>query len=293
MPSISHTLATAQERGLERLDSQLLLLHALGVAPDVEGAQRAWLIAHGDDALPAAALSRFDGFVQRRLAGEPVAYITGFKEFYGLTLEVDTRVLIPRPDTETLVSWALELLAALSLSPGQVPAVLDLGTGSGAIALALKQQRPDLQVDAIDASAEALAVAVGNAQRLGLSIGFRQGHWLASVTRRYHCIVANPPYVAERDSHLAALAHEPASALVSGVDGLRDLRHIVDAASAFLYPGAWLLLEHGFDQGLAVRELLFDAGYGSVQTRRDLGGNERCTGGQALPFPVPARLPRW
>ena len=281
MPDITHALAAARVLGLARLDAQLLLLHALGTAHSQLAERRAWLQAHGEAVLPASAWERFQHGTTRRADGEPLAYITGHKEFFGLDLQVDARVLVPRPDTERLVEWALELLAGPISARFRVPlAVLDLGTGSGAIALALKHEKPDTQVDAMDASDDALAVARANAQRLGLQVRFSQGFWLDQVTRQYHCIVANPPYVAERDPHLAALVHEPISALVSGPDGLKDIRQIVRAAPTRLYPGAWLVVEHGFDQGAAVRELFATATYHAVETRRDLGGNERCTGGQ-------------
>lgn len=281
MPDIAQALASAQALGLDRLDAQLLLLHALDQNPMQSGAGRAWLLAHGDDALAGTSLERFQTHVRQRLEGKPLAYITGHKEFYGLDLQVDARVLVPRPDTETLVAWALELLAGPVGARFPAPlAVLDLGTGSGAIALALKHEKPDLRVDAVDASEDALAVARANAQRLALQVQFSQGFWLEQVTRQYHCIVANPPYVAAQDPHLAALVHEPVTALVSGPDGLQDIRHIVSTAASRLYPGAWLLIEHGFDQGAAVRGLFMAATYQEVETRRDLGGHERCTGGR-------------
>lgn len=281
MSDIASALVTAQAKGLERLDAQLLLLHALGTEPAQLSTRRAWLLAHGDAALPAAIQARFEGDVSRRAAGEPLAYITGHKEFFGLDLLVDARVLIPRPDTETLVVWALELLAGPIAARHDPPfAVLDLGTGSGAIALALKHEQPNLEVHAIDSSADALAVASANAQRLGLQIQFSQGSWMDRAQRQYHCIVANPPYVAVDDPHLVALKHEPIPALVSGLDGLRDIRHIVSTAKTRLYPGAWLLIEHGFDQAAAVRGLLVAAGYEAVETRHDLGNQERCSGGR-------------
>ena len=281
MPAIAQTLAAALTIGLDRLDAQLLLLHALGVEPVQAGAQRAWLLAHGDEDLKAEAQAYFEGLARRRLLGEPLAYLTGHKEFFGLDLLVDARVLVPRPDTETLVAWALELLAGPLAERFAPPlAALDLGTGSGAIALAIKHQLPDLQMDAVDASPDALEVAHTNAQRLGLHIGLMQGSWLGPVQRQYHCIVANPPYVATHDPHLPALVHEPIAALVSGPDGLLDIRHIVSAAKARLFPGGWLLIEHGFDQASAVRDLFVASGYEAVQTKRDLGGHERCTGGR-------------
>ena len=279
MLDIAAALTMAQAQGLVRLDAQLLLLHALGTDPALANTRRAWILAHGDEPVPAAVQVQFQNEVQRRVAGEPLAYITGHKAFFGLDLHVDRRVLIPRPDTETLVEWALELLVAPSPAHRTTPlSVLDLGTGSGAIALALKHQQPDVEVHAIDASADALVVASSNAQRLGLNVQFAQGSWLEGVRRQFNCIVSNPPYVAAHDPHLAALAHEPSTALIAGVDGLRDIRLIVGTAQPHLHPGAWLLVEHGYDQGAAVRELLLANGYESIETRRDLGNQERCTG---------------
>ena len=281
MPSIAQALVNACASGVDRLDAQLLLLQALAKPSAKLGAQRAWLLAHGEEEMPALVQPLFEEYVRRRAAGEPLAYITCRKEFFGLALHVDARVLVPRPDTETLVAWALELLAKLPEKPVAAQyAALDLGTGSGAIALALKHSMPKLHVDAVDDSLEALAVARTNAGALGLEIGFSHGSWLDYVSRRYHCIVSNPPYVAAQDPHLAALVCEPAQALVSGVDGLDDIRQIVDSASKNLYPGAWLLLEHGYDQAAAVRTLLNAAGYQGIASRRDLGGHERCSGGR-------------
>lgn len=269
---LSQALAAARAAGLDRLDAQLLLLHALGRSEH----DRAWLVAHDTDTLPAAVQAAFDISVQRRVAGEPVAYITGHKEFFGLDLQVDARVLVPRPDTETLVAWALAVLANVPQA-----SVIDLGTGSGAVALALKHTRPDLQVSALDASADALHVARTNAQRLQLPVQFLQGSWLSTVDGRYHAIVSNPPYIAAQDRHLAALAHEPLQALASGGDGLDDIRQIVTQARAHLHPGGWLLLEHGYDQAGPVRTLLREAGFEDVQSRPDLSGIERCSGGRA------------
>ncbi|MDP9898597.1 peptide chain release factor N(5)-glutamine methyltransferase [Variovorax ginsengisoli] len=256
--------------GIDRLDAQLLLLHALGRAPH----DRAWLLAHDTDALPEAAWLHFAAGCARRRAGEPVAYLVGEKEFHGLTLKVDARVLVPRPDTETLVDWALAVLEGQS-----APHVLDLGTGSGAIALALQQARPDARVVAVDASADALAVASANARRLGLPVQFRQADWLDGAPAGLDLIASNPPYIAAGDPHLPALAHEPVSALVSGTDGLDDLRRIVDAAPAHLRPGGWLLLEHGHDQSAAVKALLQARGFDQAHSRNDLAGIARCTGG--------------
>jgi release factor glutamine methyltransferase len=232
-------------------------------------------LAHDKDPLPPANEAAFVALAQRRAAGEPLAYLTGHKEFHGLDLHVDPRVLIPRPDTETLVDWTLDLLAHTLHAQ-----VIDLGTGSGAIALALKHARPDFEVDAIDASADALEVAQVNAQHLRLKVQLQCGSWLQGVSGRFHAIVSNPPYIASHDSHLAALTHEPQQALTSGPDGLDDLRQIIAQAPTYLYPGGWLLLEHGYDQANAVRALLRDAGFVEVLSRRDLAGVERCSGGR-------------
>jgi release factor glutamine methyltransferase len=186
-------------------------------------------------------------------------------------------VLVPRPDTETLVEWALELLQGRP-----APRVIDLGTGSGAIALAIQQARPDASVEAVDRSADALAVAAGNARALNLPVRFRQASWLEGAPGPYDLILSNPPYVAAGDPHLADLRHEPESALVAGADGLDDLRAIVQAAPARLAAGGWLLLEHGWDQAAAVRKLLTVAGLDGAASRRDLGGVERCSGARRL-----------
>jgi release factor glutamine methyltransferase len=270
--TVAQAAAWAQGLGLTRLDAQVLLLHALGRAPH----DRAWLLAHGDDLLDAAVQATFASHAQRRLNTEPVAYITGHKEFFGLTLQVDARVLDPRADTETLVEWALSCLADVS-----APEVVDLGTGSGAIALALKHTRPDATVSAVDASTDALTVASANAARLGLQVSFQHGSWLSPLgVQVFDAIVSNPPYVASDDAHLAALKHEPLAALASGRDGLDDIRLIVRQASQHLKPNGWLLLEHGFDQAHAVHTLLANQGFVNAQSRPDLAGILRCTGGQ-------------
>ena len=270
--TVAQAAAWAQTLGLPRLDAQVLLLHALGRAPH----DRAWLLAHGDDTLDATVQTTFEAHAQRRLNTEPVAYITGQKEFFGLTLQVDHRVLDPRADTETLVEWAMSCLADTSS-----PEVVDLGTGSGAIALAIKHTRPDAQVSAVDASADALAVASANAKRLALPVDFHHGSWLAPLNgRTFDAIVSNPPYVANDDEHLAALKHEPLSALASGADGLDDIRVIVREATQHLKPNGWLLLEHGYDQAHAVQTLLGNQGFVNVQSRPDIAGILRCSGGQ-------------
>jgi len=269
--TLAQALARAQAQGLARIDAQMLLLHALGQPTD----GRAWLIAHDDEILPAAAAARFGQSIARRLAGEPVAYLTGTKAFHGLSLHVDARVLDPRPDTETLVDWALEHIPV-----DRSVRVLDLGTGSSAIALAIAAARPRAEVWATDASSQALDLARANAARLGLPLTLRQGDWLAPVAgERFDLIASNPPYIAEGDPHLQALAYEPRSALASGPDGLDDLRAICANAPAHLRPGGWLLLEHGHDQAGAVRTLLQQAGFAEIQSRRDLAGIKRCSGG--------------
>lgn len=269
--TLQQALTTALAQGLARIDAQMLLLHTLGRASD----DRAWLITHDTDTLPPAAQEQFQALCQRRLAGEPVAYLTGTKAFYGLELQVDARVLDPRPDTETLVDWALEVLDG-----HPAPRLLDLGTGSGAIALALQHQRPDASVLAVDASEDALAVARANATRLGLAVQFRHGQWMEGLEGVFDAIVSNPPYIPAADPHLAALTHEPLQALASGADGLEDIRAIVAQAPAHLKPGGWLLLEHGWDQAPAVCTLLRSAGLEQVQGRKDLAGIVRCSGGR-------------
>jgi release factor glutamine methyltransferase len=204
-----------------------------------------------------------------------VAYIVGSKPFFGLDLQVDKRVLVPRPDTETLVEWALTFDTSKT--------VLDMGTGSGAIALALKSVRPDWQVTALDASSEALAVAQSNAKRLNLNVTFLQSTWFDDLqASQYDIIVSNPPYIVEGDWHMATLAHEPKQALTSGADGLDDIRQIIQQAPDFLPSGGWLLLEHGYDQAAAVRDLLVQRGFVQVQSKQDLAGIERCSGGKWL-----------
>jgi release factor glutamine methyltransferase len=267
--NIAQALAHAKTLGLDHLEAQTLLLNALG--RDLH--DRAWLLQHDTDEPSLGMLEAFNALVQRRLHNEPIAYLTGSQDFHGLNLAVDPRVLVPRPDTETLVDWALQL---------EMPAeahVLDLGTGSGAIALALKHARPSWALSAVDASADALAVAEANAQALGLAVHFHHGHWLNGVQGPFELIVSNPPYIAEGDPHLPALIAEPLQALVSGADGLDDIRRIVAQAPSCLKAGGWLLLEHGFDQAPAVQDLLIQAGFAQVQSRKDLAGLARCTGG--------------
>ncbi len=269
--TVADALGQARTLGLPRIDAQLLLLHVLGRA----STDRAWLLAHDTDVLAPDASAHYQALCLRRATGEPVAYLTGRKEFYGLALSVDARVLDPRPDTETLVDWALEVIAPLP-----APRVVDLGTGSGAIALALKHQCPAARVLAVDASSDALAVAQANAQKLALPVECVQADWLQGVEGRFDAIVSNPPYIAASDPHLAALTHEPLSALASGGDGLDDIRTIVVQSPDHLLPGGWLLLEHGHDQADAVCALLKARGFEAVQSRMDLAGIARCSGGQ-------------
>lgn len=274
--SVAQALATAQALGLERLDAQLLLGHLMQCG-------RAWLVAHDDHGLPAVLASRYLADCQRRASGEPLAYVTGEHEFHGLVLQVSPAVLVPRPDTETLVDWALECCAAMP--SGRPLDLLDLGTGSGAIALslasALRGRSPPARVTATDLSPEALALAQANALRLGLSVQFALGAWWQALGSqiRFDLIVANPPYIRESDTHLPALRHEPIMALTSGPDGLDALRDIVAGAPRHLNAGGRLLLEHGWDQAKAVAWLLAAAGFVDVATRLDIDGRTRCTGG--------------
>jgi release factor glutamine methyltransferase len=268
---VGTALAQARALGLDRLDAQLLLSHTLQQP-------RAWLIAHDDAALSPTQQQAFAAACRRRADGEPLAYLLGEREFHGLMLRVSPAVLVPRPDTETLVDWALELLATpLALAPE----VADLGTGSGAIALALKHRHPAAHVQAVDCSAAALAVARANAAHHGLQVEWHLGDWWQPLHgRRFHLVASNPPYVAEDDPHLAALRHEPALALTAGGGGLSALAAIVAGAASRLHDGGWLLLEHGHEQADAVRLLLADAGFESVGTRADLAGRPRCSGGR-------------
>ena len=273
MNSVRDRLSALQTGGLDRIDAQMLMLLALQRAPH----DRAWLLAHDAEALPDDAAARLEVLVERRQRGEPMAYLRGDQEFFGLPLQVDPRVLVPRPDTETLVTWALEKVEAAN----HAARVLDLGTGSGAIALAIASQRSKASVIATDASEDALAVARGNAQRLQLPVHFHAGSWLDAVPgQRFDVIASNPPYIADNDAHLAALTHEPLSALAAGADGLDDIRTIIQNAPGALLPGGWLLIEHGFNQAGAVRRLLQAAGFEQVSSRTDLAAIERCSGGQ-------------
>ncbi len=271
--TIAAMLAEAKALGLDRLDAQALLAHRLG-------RPRTWLIAHDEALLEASLATELRRDLRRRAAGEPLAYLVGEREFHGLMLQVDARVLVPRPETETLVDWALELLQVEFAALAQ-PRVADLGTGSGAIALAVKHRHAEAEVLAVDASLPALDVARANALHLGLDLVFLHGSWWEPLAGRLvHLALANPPYVAAGDPHLDALCHEPALALVSGADGLAALRVIVAGAAAHLEAGGWLLLEHGHDQAAAVCALLQAAGFQALQTRADLAGLPRCSAGR-------------
>ena len=271
--TISQALDTAKKQGLDRLDAHLLLLYALGKLQT----ERAWLLANDDSALPSQAADAFHNFSQRRAAGEPLAYIIGYKEFFGLRFSVDARVLVPRPDTETLVQWALGVSSSFAS-----PDILELGTGSGAVAIAIAHTLK-CKVTATDFSTQALSVASDNAAKLGVDVEFLHSNWLEKVSGHYHVIASNPPYIKSSDPHLEALTHEPLNALAAGADGLSDLRQIVQSAPNHLQPGGWLLLEHGYDQESPVRTLLVERGFRQVQSRCDLAGIARCSGGQWAP----------
>ena len=266
-PTVDGAMAEAKAAGLDRLDAQLLLVHVLAKP-------RTWLLTHGDAPLDAAQHDAFRALSARRAGGEPVAHLTGEKAFHGLLLRVDANVLVPRPDTELLVDWAIERLAGTANAR-----VVDLGTGSGAIALAVKQACPGASVLATDISEAALAVASANAQRLGLDVTLQQTAWWRGLAgQHFDLVLSNPPYIADDDPHLAALRHEPTLALTPGGDGLAALQEIVAGAPTHMAPGAWLLLEHGYDQAQAVQTLLRTHGLVDIETRRDLGGQPRCTG---------------
>ena len=269
MTSVAAALAAARAGGVSQLDAQLMLSGLLGCS-------RTQLIAGDDRLLTELEAALWSTRLARRAAGEPLAYVLGEKEFYGLMFEVGPGVLVPRPETELLVDWAGELLRAMPDST----AVADLGTGSGAVAVALKVHSPWLAMTATDASAQALDVARRNARRHDTEIDFAEGSWWSPLGgRRFGLVVSNPPYIAAGDAHLAALRHEPALALTPGGDGLGALAEIVAGAAPHMAPGGWLLVEHGFDQAEAVRSLFHRAGFEAVTTRRDLAGQPRTTGG--------------
>ncbi len=271
MPTVQELLRDAA--GLPgdspRRDAEILLCHCLDKP-------RSWLYAWSESEVEGEKLLQFRELLRRRSAGEPVAWLTGTREFWSLPLEVSPDTLIPRADTETLVEWALEL---------PLPAdarVVDLGTGTGAIALALASERPDWHVSGVDFNPAAAALARRNAERCGLSrVGFLVSDWFSALGGPFDLVVANPPYIEEHDPHLEEgdLRFEPRSALVAGDGGFADLDAIICRSVDFLADGAWLLLEHGFEQGPGVRGGLQAAGFTGVQTRCDLAGQERISGG--------------
>ncbi|HUR41834.1 MAG TPA: peptide chain release factor N(5)-glutamine methyltransferase [Verrucomicrobiae bacterium] len=268
MTAGSALVRAAQVLGL-RLDAELLLAHVLDVS-------RASVVARDDRELTPEELGDFERLLARRAVGEPLAYLVGFKEFWSIELEVTPATLVPRPETELLVEWALALMPRR----GDGMHVLDLGTGSGAIALAIARECPRALVTGGDISGDALAVARRNARRLNVgNVNFRHAPYLDAYAQ-FNLIVSNPPYVAEADPHLADLKFEPRIALTSGADGLDALRIIIAKAPDHLRPEGWLIVEHGAQQGAAVRELFAKAGFGAIETRRDLAGHERATGGR-------------
>ena len=254
-----------------RIEAQCLLQHILNVP-------RSYLLAHSDRVLSASQQVAYDVVLQRRLLGEPVAYILGEREFFGLNFKVTPNTLIPRPDTELLVELALQRI------PAHDPCrVLDLGTGSGAIALSIAQSRPDAEVMAVDVSEAALQVARENARHLGsINVNILCSNWFSALAgQRYDLIVSNPPYIAASDVHLSRgdVRFEPITALASGEDGLDDIRRIIAEAGAFLEHGAWLLLEHGYDQADKVKLLLLGYGFAEVFSEKDISGIARVSGG--------------
>lgn len=267
--------AGAQLRAGLALDAAAARIEARMLATAALGCSTTWLVAHGDEA---ADLARLAPLLQRRLQGEPVAYILGVREFYGRVFRVSPAVLIPRPETEHLVD------AALTLLPADRPArVLDLCTGSGCVAITLKRARPQDTVTATDLSPAALALARDNAATLDAEITFHPGDLFAPLANlRFDLIVSNPPYIAAEDAHLdqGDLRFEPRLALASGADGLDLIRRMVRAAPQQLAPDGWLLFEHGFDQGAACRDLLAQSGFRQIKTLPDLAGLERVTLGQ-------------
>lgn len=255
-----------------RHEAEQLLLHVLGV-------ERAWLFAHATDVVDQDARQRFELLVARRAEGHPLAYLVGRRGFWTLDLQVNSATLIPRPETELLVEQALA-----RLPNDDMVRVADMGTGSGAVALSIASERPLATVMATDVLGPALAVAVKNAQAHGLeNVWFRRGHWFVALgADRFDMIVSNPPYIAAGDPHLAQgdLRFEPPPALASGADGLDAIREIVAGAPEHLVPGGWLLLEHGWDQGEAIRALLEQAGFVDAQTVQDLEQRDRVTLGR-------------
>ena len=272
----ARALSASADADEAKREAQVLLGHSLGVT-------RAWLTAHRDDSAGRGIATRFLMLLKQRTAGQPVAYLTGRREFYGREFRVTPDVLIPRPDTETLVEAALGKLALKSRAE-----VLDLGTGSGCIAVTLSLERPAARVTAVDLSQSALRVAHENAEALGARIDFLQGTWFGPLgERQFDLIVSNPPYIAADDPHLQRgdLRFEPAMALAAGKDGLDEIRRIVTAAPGYLKSGGWLLFEHGHDQAGACRDLLLSTGFGKLASLADLAGIPRVAGGRLVRDP--------
>jgi len=275
MMSFKQWLAQAIERLANsespRRDAEILLGH-------VTGKSRTYILAFDETTLTTEEGAQLETLLSRRVNGEPVAHLVGMREFWSLPLEVTPATLIPRPDTECLVEQALDRL------PESPCDILDLGTGTGAIALALASERPDCRVTAVDFVADAVALATRNARSLGINnVMIAQSNWFSALDgKTFGMIVSNPPYIDEQDPHLAEgdVRFEPLSALVAADEGLADLAHIIREGRRFLLPGGWMLLEHGWKQGPAVRELYIQAGYDEVETCRDYGGNERLTVGR-------------
>lgn len=272
MTTVAQALAAARRR-LPASEARLLLGHVLSRPAE-------WLLAHDDDDVDGDALRSFAALTARRAAGEPVAYLLGRREFHGRDFVVSPAVLIPRPETELLVDCALR-----RRGHGVPARILDLGTGSGCVAVTLACERTSSLVTAVDISPSALAVAEANARRHGANVRFVESNWFSALgDERFDLVVANPPYVAAGDAHLDAgdLRHEPGIALASGTEGLDAIRTIISDARTHLIEGGWLLLEHGFDQGNAVRNLLEQAGYRPIDQWRDLSGIVRVSGGQVV-----------
>ena len=282
MSSIGHWIRAASEQLKQKisLEKEEAFREANLLCQQVLDVNRAWLITHDSDELLANEQAKIEALLQRRLAGEPIAYILGVREFYGLPLKTTPATLIPRPDTETLVEAALA-----KLPEGAALRVLDLGAGTGAVALAIAQNRPNAQVTAVDFSAEALSVAKENALNLSLArVRLMQSDWFSCLQgEKFDLIVSNPPYIAENDEHLKQgdLRFEPITALASGEDGLNDIRRIIQEAPNYLNPNGWLMLEHGYDQAEKVAALLKLRGFSQVSHAQDLAGIQRVTFGRS------------
>jgi release factor glutamine methyltransferase len=279
---IFEALNLAKSLGVGSSERQILLLHCLGQTTH----NKAFLLTHDQDILSPEQESNYSALLQRYLIGEPVAYLTGFKEFYGLDFKVTPATLIPRPDTETLVEWAHDCMGQALDTEQSFKRILDLGTGSGCIAISLKKLLPRAQLWATDISSEALGVARENSALHAADVNFKEGSWFDALRGEeyeafFDLIVSNPPYIAAFDPHLTDLTFEPQSALVSGSMGLDAFKAILQEAQSHLKPGGWLLFEHGHDQGVQLRTLFAEFGFESIQSRNDLAGICRCTAGMS------------